>query len=368
MDTYAIIATYKNPKEAYYLKFKLGLEGIDAYLVEPVPENFSNRAQQSGSLKVQVNIHQVEKAINILFEVREELKTASIDEKIKTIKRILVPIDFSQNSITACLFAFALAKNLGAEIKLLHVYNDPFVDSGYVPTRASYQNFSRNVLHEIEEMAQKNLIGFLEELKIKLNELKLNDVKFHYNLRRGKPEYQIVNMAETYQPYIIIVGAQGAGKMPNDIIGSVTTKVIENTTVPILAIPESWEYKEFERLNMLYATDFHDSDHSAFNKLLEITRPFDISFNCIHIESNENVPWKEMQMFKLESSLNETYPDIPIKCHLINHTNLLEGIQEFVDQASIDIISFTSPKRSIFYKLVFPNNLKKMRFYMKYRG
>ncbi len=132
MDTYAIIATYKNPKEAYYLKFKLGLEGIDAYLVEPVPENFTDRAQQSNELKVQVNIHQVEKAINILFEVKEELKTISIDDKIKMIKRILVPIDFSQNSMTACLFAFALAKNLGAEIKLLHVYNNPFVDSGYI--------------------------------------------------------------------------------------------------------------------------------------------------------------------------------------------------------------------------------------------
>lgn len=364
METYVVIATFKNPKEAYYLKFKLGLEGIDAYLIEPVPENYASRAEQS-TLKVQVNASQVEKAIEVLFDIREELKTTSVDDKIKTIKRILVPIDFSRNSLTACLFAFALAKKLGAEIKLLHVFNDPFVDSGYIPTRASYQNFSKNVLHEIEDMAQKNLISFLQELKEKLDEFHLSDVKFHYNLRRGKPEYQIVNLAETYKPYIIVIGAQGAGKMPTDIIGSVTTKVIENTEVPIIAIPESWEYKDFTHLNMLYATDFQDSDHSAFNKLLDITKPFDISFNCIHIESNENAPWKEMQMFKLESSLNKLYPDTDIKCNLIKHPNLLEGIQNFIDESNIDIISFTSPKRSIFYKLVFPNNLKKMIYQSK---
>ncbi len=365
MDNFVVIATFKNPKEAYYLKFKLGLEGIDAYLVEPVPENFASRAEQSTALKVQVNVHQVERAIEVMFNVRDELKTTSVEEKIKTIKRILVPIDFSSNSLTACLFAFALAKKLGSEIKLLHVYNDPFVDSGYMPTRASYQSFSKNVLHEIEEMAQKNLIAFLDELKLKLNKFELSDVKFHYNLRKGKPEYQIVNLAQTYNPYIIIIGAQGAGKMPSDIIGSVTTKVIENTEVPIIAIPESWEYKDFTHLNMLYATDFQDSDNSAFNKLLDITKPFDISFNCIHIESNENAPWKEMQMFKLESSLHKLYPDTEIKCHLIKHPNLLEGIQNFIDESNIDIISFTSPKRSIFYKLVFPNNLKKMIYQSK---
>lgn len=365
MDAYAVIATFANSNEAYYLKSKLGLEGIEAYLVEPVPENFTSRATQGKLLKVQVSVHQVEAAIKVLFEFQEELKTIQLDDQVQGTKRILVPIDFSPNSHTACLFAFALAKNLEAEIKLLHVFNDPFVDSGYMPNRTSYQNYSRNVLHEIEEMAHKNLIDFLDELNKSLVKLDLSNVKYHYNLKRGKPEYQIINMAQNYNPFIIIVGAQGAGKMPNDIIGSVTTKIIENTTVPILAIPDGWEFKDSKQLNMLYATDFHDSDHSAFNKLVEITKPFDIKFNCLHIESTETKPWKEMQMFKLESSLNKTYPDIPIKCHLINHPNLLQGIQEFVDKENIDIISFTSPRRGILYKLVFPNNLKKMVYQSK---
>jgi len=361
MDTYVIIATYENPKKAYFLKFKLGLEGIDAYLVEPAQENTTN----AHALKVQVNIDQVEAAIKVMIEIQDELNTIAEDDKITTTKRILVPIDFSDNSLTACLFAFALAQNIEAEIKLLHVYNDPFVDSGFNYNRLSYQNFSRNVLYEIEEMVQKNLVGFLESLQNELKKMNLEKVKFHYNLRKGKPEYQIVKMGEVYKPYIIVLGTQGAGKMPNDIIGSVTTKVIENTNVPILAIPENWKYRGFEKTNILYATDFQDSDFSAFNKLLEITKPFKVNFDCIHIESNESHPWKEMQMFKLESYLGKNYPSVPIKCHLINHPNLLEGIQEFIDKSDVDIISFTSPKRSILYKLVFPNNLKKMIYQSK---
>lgn len=365
MDTYVIIATYENPKEAYYVKFRLGLEGIDAYLLEQTIDTESNIHEKGNPLRVQVDINKVEESIKILFDIKKELEGSSIEEKIKSIKRILVPIDFSDNSLTACLFAFALAKKLSAEIKLLHVYNDPFLDSGFSPNRISYQNFSRNVLHEIEDMVKKNLTGFLNKLQKELNKYHLNEVKYHYNLRKGKPEYQIIKLSEVYRPFIIVIGTQGAGKMPNDIIGRVATKVIENTSVPILAIPQNWKFKEFEKTNLLYATDFHDSDFSSFNKLIEITKPFNIHFHCIHIETSESAPWKEMQMFKLESYLSKTYSELPINCHLINHPNLLEGIQEFVDKSDIDIISFTSPKRSTLYKLLFPNNLKKMVYQSK---
>ncbi len=365
MENYVIIANFQNPKEAYYLKFKLNLEGIESYLLGSEFENEQKRGEHSGPLKVQVNAQDVEKSIKVLIKVYDELKTSPVEENINGLKRILVPIDFSKNSFTACLFAFSLAKSLGAEIKLLHVYQDPFIDSGYVNTRISSEKYERNILFEIEEMARRNIVAFVQVIQTELEKLGLKDVRFHYNLLKGKPENQIVAISELFNPYMIVLGTQGSGKVPNDIIGSVTTKVIENTKVPILAIPENWQFKNLDKLNILYATDFDDSDFSAFNNLLEILKPFSVHFDCIHIESNEKKPWKEMQMFKLESRLSKDYPNVPLKCHLINHSNLLKGIQEFVDKEGIDIISFTSPKRSILYKIVFPNNLKKMIYQSK---
>lgn len=365
MENYVIIANFQNPKEAYYLKFKLNLEGIESYLLGSEFENEQKRGEHSGPLKVQVNAQDVEKSIKVLIKVYDELKTSPVEENINGLKRILVPIDFSKNSFTACLFAFSLAKSLGAEIKLLHVYQDPFIDSGYVNTRISSEKYERNILFEIEEMARRNIVAFVQVIQTELEKLGLKDVRFHYNLLKGKPENQIVEISELFNPYMIVLGTQGSGKVPNDIIGSVTTKVIENTKVPILAIPENWQFKNLDKLNILYATDFDDSDFSAFNNLLEILKPFSVHFDCIHIESNEKKPWKEMQMFKLESRLSKDYPNVPLKCHLINHSNLLKGIQEFVDKEGIDIISFTSPKRSILYKIVFPNNLKKMIYQSK---
>ena len=238
MENFVIIATCEDHKEAYYIKFKLGLEGIESFLISPEIEKSENKPSKTGPLKVQINAQDVENAIKVLIQVHNETKKIPFDEKTDSVKRILVPIDFSKNSFTACHFAFALAKSLGAEIKLLHVYNDPFIDSAYVSTRISFEKYERNVLYEIEDMARKNMVAFVQLLQTDLQKLKISDVRFHYSLLKGKPEYQIIAISELFKPYMIVLGAQGTGKMPNDIIGSVTTKVIENTTVPVLAIPD----------------------------------------------------------------------------------------------------------------------------------
>jgi len=358
METGVIISTFTDPREAYFFKFKLNLEGINAYIIESNKESKNKQVP----LQVQVCSIDVEKAVNVFCKIKSSTDFLNIEKNKKNKKRLLVPIDFSDYSKTACLFAFSVAKSIDAEIKILHVYNDPFADSAYFNNRISYEKFSKSVLTEVEQMVKTNMLRFIDDLEKELKQYDFDNIKYHYNLKKGKPEHQIVKLSEQYKPYLIILGTKGAGQMPNDIIGSVTLKVIENTKVPILAIPEKWKFKTLDLLEILYATDFHDSDFTAFNKLLEILKPFRTKFDCVHIEFDESNPWKEMQMFKLESFLGQNYSDHEIKCHIIKHNNLIEGIQEFVNIKGIDIISFTSPKRNIFQKLIMPNNLRKMIF------
>ncbi len=360
MENFVIVSTFIDPREAYYLRFKLALEGINAFIVEA--DETEKNETDSKPLKLQVEAKHVERTVEILCKMKSQPELSDIEQKIKGIKRILVPVDFSEYSKSATLFAFGIAKSLNAEIKLIHVYKDPFMGGTFLGQRTSYENFSQNVINEIRQMAQTSMIHFIDDLKNTLEEMKLNDVRFHYVLKKGKPEYQIVKMSEDYRPYMLILGTKGIGQMPNDLIGGVTLKVIENTKVPILAIPENWKFKGIDKLNVLYATDFQDSDFTAFNSLIDILKPFSVKFECVHIETDEKNPWKEMQLFKLESYLNKNYKQ-DIKCHIIKNDDLLAGIDEYVVKMDIDIISFTSPKRSVFYKLLYPNNLKKMIYH-----
>ena len=212
MENYAVIATFPDPREAYYFRFKLGIEGIDAYIIE-------TEKKENGEiipLQVQVNLKNVEKAIDLLCEMRMAKDFQNIEEKIKNIRRILVPIDFSDYSYSAALFAFSIAKSINAEIKLLHIFKDPFMGGTFLGNRTSYENFTQNVMNEMFQMAQNNMVLFIDKLKQKLQEYNLEDVSYHYVLQKGKPEYQIVKISETYKPYMIVLGTKGVGQMPGD--------------------------------------------------------------------------------------------------------------------------------------------------------
>ena len=81
METGIIISTFTDPREAYFLRFKLSLEGIDSYIIESDENSFSKENQRP-PLQVQVNTKDVEKAVNILCRIRAGSEFSNIDDKI----------------------------------------------------------------------------------------------------------------------------------------------------------------------------------------------------------------------------------------------------------------------------------------------
>ena len=62
METGIIISTSTDPREAYLLKFKLNLEGIDSYIIESNDNNLTDKNKRP-PLQVQVSAKDVEKQL-----------------------------------------------------------------------------------------------------------------------------------------------------------------------------------------------------------------------------------------------------------------------------------------------------------------
>ncbi len=361
METILItIKTLKSSEEAYFLKSQLDQFGIDCFFANENMKHIAGTGQKQGIL-LQVKPNDVEHAIERILDLyKVHGDNLFTQKKREDTKRILVPIDFSEYSLKACQFAIGLAQHLDAEIKLLHIYEDPFDDSVSTKSHTSFQRHMEHALYQTEHKAQDEMIRFSEIFHQKMDSQNVKNLRFHFSMLRGEPEHEIVKMGESYRPEIIVLGTRGQSEKPTDLIGSVTTKVIEKTKIPVLAIPEASLFTSIKQLNILYATDFMDEDFTSFNTLLSILKPYDVKIHCTHIKTDEKKQCKKEEMQKLETKLTENYGDYDVDCHLIEHRNLVDGIQNFIDEKNIDIISFTSPQRSIFYKLLRPNNLKKM--------
>jgi len=137
---------------------------------------------------------------------------------------ILVPVDFSENSMDAMEVAVALA--LAAELKevhCLHVYNVPL---GYYKTGKSHEEFAEIM----KGHAEKNLQEFIK--KVDLKGLTLTPI-----FKLEKKEYKgIEEVIEEHDIYLLVIGARGRRAGAGVMLGSVTEYLIRTTTIPLLAV------------------------------------------------------------------------------------------------------------------------------------
>ena len=180
---------------------------------------------------------------------------------------------------------------------------------------------------------------------------------------RGITHEEILEKSEQYQPDVIITGYRGKGEKPGDIIGGVTQRIMEKADVPVLAVPEKAEYQGIGNINIMYVTDFDDSDYVAIEKLMNIVNPFNVRLHCVHISSHDTNKWDKVKMESFRGHITEIYPNQTFNCDLIEQDDELKGIQDFVQEKHIDIISLVTHKRNIISKLLNPSIAKKLLFH-----
>lgn len=145
-----------------------------------------------------------------------------------SIKKILFPVDFSNRCTGASPYVESFAGWFDAEIMLLHV-----VDT------TTYAAVAPQVQPSREELIRAFLV---EELK-------------QFSTRRvctiGDPAEEIVKMARSWAPDLIMMPTYGLGFHRPSLLGSVTAKVLHDVECPVWTGIHTEEAPSLERLTLL---------------------------------------------------------------------------------------------------------------------
>jgi nucleotide-binding universal stress UspA family protein len=138
---------------------------------------------------------------------------------------ILVPVDFSENSLDAMETAvdIGLAATGIAEIYCLHVYSVPM---GYYKTGKSYEQFAEIM----KGHAERHYEEFIK--KVDLKGLQAVPI-FKLEKKESKGIEEVIQERGIS---LVILGARGRKAGAGVLLGSVTEYLIETTTVPLMAV------------------------------------------------------------------------------------------------------------------------------------
>ena len=145
-------------------------------------------------------------------------------DKTAAIHKVLVSVDFSENSEDAIDVGIAYASAAGlSEISCLHAYSVPL---GYYKTGKSSEEFAEIMLKNAESQF---------ETFIKKFDLKGLTAKPVFVLNPS-PEEAIEKTVQSGHYDLLVLGSRGRSTGAAVLLGSVTEKLLWSTKVPLLAV------------------------------------------------------------------------------------------------------------------------------------
>jgi nucleotide-binding universal stress UspA family protein len=361
-DEKIITLATRTYEHAHIIRSLLESENIECFL-----ENVNLlQGAVSDGVKIRIRESDLEKAVRIMEEVEKpELLKAEERKRGRPARaRILLPVDFSDYSSKAAEMALDWAARLDAEITVLHVFYNPVINTLPFTEAYVYDTSMDEMLIDLEEKAKEDMKGFMGQLKKLKAERKFENLTVKSKLLRGVAEDEIIYFSEEYEPTVIIMGTRGKDRKASDLIGSVTAEVMEGAKVPVLAVPEDFDYRGIDKIKkVLYATNFEESDFVALDKLEKLVKPLDVSITFAHVCEKTTAKWDNLKMEGLKKYVSEKFPGTKIDFDLVKNEDFWVGLESYVRSMDVDIISLTTHRRNIFSRIFNPSVGKRMLFH-----
>jgi universal stress protein A len=139
-----------------------------------------------------------------------------------TVRKVLCPIAFEENSLTALKLAKQIAASQGATLLLVHIA--PVV---MIPMEWALEPYKAAA-----EDAKERLEKIASQLR--------NEVKCEVIVRVGDPAQGIIGVATGAEADLIVMATHGRTGISHLVLGSVTERVVREAPCPVLTIrPET---------------------------------------------------------------------------------------------------------------------------------
>lgn len=201
-------------------------------------------------------------------------------------KKILVPVDFSECSANALKVAATIAKKQDADIVVLHMIGL----SESLATGATKEEYE--IMHYIK-LVERRFEEFLD--KDYLKGIKITDTVYNYQ------NFNAINdVAKEHEASLIIMGSHGTSGFNEMFVGSNTEKVVRTSEIPVLVV--KGEPKNFTLDSAIFVSDFSVNSVNVYKRAMKFFTEFNTKVELVYI----NLP---ADKFRSNNQLKKRFRD-----------------------------------------------------------
>lgn len=255
-------------------------------------------------------------------------------------KRILLPTDFSENSLNAIRYAMAFFKNSEVDFFVLNVQKISNYTTADLMSRSSGSTVYRAILDD----NKKSLNKFIEKLK---KECVGEKYTFH-----GLVDFDVFTDAMqqavvTKNIDLIIMGTNGATGAKEVLFGSNTLNVIRQVNCPLIAVPEAYTFKDIK--NVLFSINYQGVPTTSIAPLIEILKLYKATLKVLDVKE-ENI---HVTSAETEASLKDLLGNLSYDYYLLSGIPIPIAIDAFEQLFPVDLHALIVEQKSFLDRFVF---------------
>lgn len=256
-------------------------------------------------------------------------------------KKILIPVDFSETSENALFYTMQMFSPEMAEITVMHTYD--------TSSPAAFH------LRSMDRILKEDADRDMEKLLNKINE-KYNHYYLSTKVLEGDAVSIITGMAKRGNYDLIIMGTKGASGLKEVFIGSVAGNVISKSEIPVYVIPTGYTFRPVKEIVVAISKNVL-SDFDTMKPLREFVRMAESKIDILHLTEYQNPPEKYgvMSLEDLQPSYTFRYCERSIdRC-----------INDYLEEKAADTLCLVRSKKDFFSRLITGSVTRKQTFHCK---
>jgi len=223
-------------------------------------------------------------------------------------KRIIVPIDFTEISRTGLEHAIEIAHKNESVLILVHI-------NSFQSEKEAAASFDKliSAYPDLQKIPHRTIIHEGDRIAL------------------------LANTVSSEKADFMIIATKGAASDFDEV--SIAYQMIVRLKIPVLAIPYNVKYHEINKI--LFTTDYSSiEDSSILNSLHQFARIYDAKVYVLYVGDNKKIQPEERDQF--ESTLEYYLETIEHYYNFSDEENIETGIKHFTKEHQIDVLAMVS--------------------------
>lgn len=266
-------------------------------------------------------------------------------------KSILLPTDFSNNSINAIHYAIEMFEDERCEFFILNIQKA----SSFVSDDLMTMQSSTTIYQNLIESSKMSIEKIISDVKKKFN---TQNHVYHSVVDYDNFVDSIKQIVQAKNICLIVMGTKGATGAEKVLFGSNTVRVMQRVDCPVIAVPDNYKFSAINKIAFTsnYLTRYKKKE---LKPLITIAEKFNSKIDVLHLTKGEHLSTNQENN---RAFLDECFTSLNHEFINLANTDLFETVEHYILFNDIDLLAMMRRKHSFLERLFTRHHVETFAF------